>query len=121
MRIVHGARLITAAFGDRFWSQITKSFALHNKSLSVYDLASRFSKSRLKPFENIAPTDQDLQARKAVCALTYYFLILCGLWFGQDLLEHRSGIVLVPSIINDPHSLQMLPVGFALIVKLHFG
>ena len=50
-----------------------------------------------------------------------YFISLCGLCCGQDLLLQRSGIVLVPSIIKLPHSLQILPVGLALIANLHFG
>ena len=46
---------------------------------------------------------------------------LSGLWFGQVLSLHLSGIVLVPSIISDPQRLQILPVGFALMANLHSG
>ena len=51
----------------------------------------------------------------------YFFSSLCGLWLGQSLFEHLSGIVFVPSIINDLHSGQIAPVGFALIAFLHLG
>jgi hypothetical protein len=49
------------------------------------------------------------------------FGILCGLCIGQDLLLQRSGIVFVPSIIRLPHSLQMFPVGLALMAYLQAG
>jgi hypothetical protein len=37
------------------------------------------------------------------------------------LFEQRSGIVFVPSIISEPQSLQILPVGRALIAFLQSG
>jgi len=33
----------------------------------------------------------------------FYFMSLCGLWLGQSLLLHLSGIVFVPSIMSEPH------------------
>ena len=62
-----------------------------------------------------------LSACKAVCMLMPYLISLCGLWFGQVLSEHLSGIVFVPSIISDLHSGQRLPVGFALMAYLQLG
>ena len=50
-----------------------------------------------------------------------YFLSLCGLCIGQALFEHLSGIVLVPSIMSDPHISHTRPVGFALMAFLHSG
>ena len=49
------------------------------------------------------------------------FGILWGLCIMQDLFEQRSGMVFVPSIIKLPHSLQILPVGLALIANLQLG
>ncbi|TSC52557.1 MAG: hypothetical protein LiPW41_327 [Parcubacteria group bacterium LiPW_41] len=50
-----------------------------------------------------------------------YFFILWGLWFGHFLFEQRSGIVFVPSIMSAPHSGQMFPVGFDLMISLQSG
>ncbi len=51
----------------------------------------------------------------------YFVAILCGLWFGQALSLHRSGMVFVPSIMSAPQVGQRLPVGRALMAYLHFG
>ena len=58
--------------------------------------------------------------KQFVCS---YFLSasLCGLWLGQVLLEHLSGIVLVPSIMRLPHSAQIRPVGRDLMMYLQSG
>jgi hypothetical protein len=51
--------------------------------------------------------------------LSYYNL--WGLCILHTLLLHRSGIVFVPSIMSDPHMVQIFPVGFAFIAFLHVG
>lgn len=56
-----------------------------------------------------------------VASYKTYFFSLCGLWFGQDLFEQRSGMVLVPSIIRLPQRSQIFPVGFAFIAFLQAG
>src|SRR3989344_5271908 len=68
----------------------------------------------------LCPT-KTIAAGKVVCLLYNYFLSLCGLWLGQALLLHRSGMVFVPSIISEPQRSQIRPVGFASIAFLHSG
>ncbi len=56
----------------------------------------------------------------------YFFFLatpssLCGLCMGHVFWLHRSGIVFVPSIMSESHSLQRAPVGRALIAFLHLG
>jgi len=111
--IVVRARLVTAALRDGFGSRV--NFAPSDESsrprLAVLALAKR----------SFRPTIPSC-ARDEGRVLLYDFLSsLCGLCIGHALFEHLSGIVFVPSIIKDPHSLQMAPVGFALIAFLHSG
>lgn len=67
--------------------------------------------------------DEKTQSALAVKATCFpgYLVSLCGLCIVHALFEQRSGIVLVPSIMRDPHSLQRFPVGFALIAFLQSG
>jgi len=62
---------------------------------------------------HIAPPDEN--------DLRYFFSSLCGLCMGHVFLLHLSGIVFVPSIISEPHSLHIFPVGRALIAFLQSG
>src|SRR3989344_5244724 len=66
-------------------------------------------------------TDDTLTLLRAQDIQNYLFASLCGLWFGHDLYEQRSGMVLVPSIMSEPHISQRRPVGRALIAVLHVG
>ncbi len=96
------------------WFWVTNNFS---PSLEIFATPAR----GFYCCKNRTPPHQNHQACNIGCMLLYYFVILCGLWFGQDLLLHLSGMVLVPSIISALHMWQMLPVGFAFIAFLQSG
>lgn len=106
----------------RFLTQkLAKSSLVTNSFLAV---ARKLSRSRLAVTPAGATSlrlTKTSSARNAGCVLPTYALSLCGLCIAHCLFEQRSGIVFVPSIMREPQSLQMAPVGFALIAFLHSG
>ena len=91
---------------------------------NLFAVAHKFSRPRLAVCvatqTSLRLTKTTVHATQVACSQSY-FDSLSGLWFGQSLSEHRSGMVLVPSIIRDPQVGQSLPLGLALIAYLHFG
>ena len=128
-RSMVGTGIVRATFRNCFWLQVTKSF-VHSPLRSEIQkpkyfqprLACRFF-ARLSAglCRDMAPPDKkDLRMQSSLHTSGYLFS-LCGLWLGQVLSEQRSGIVFVPSIMRDLHTLHFLPVGFALIAYLQSG
>ena len=64
---------------------------------------------------------QTMNAKRRLRIPITYFGNLCGLWLGQALFEHLSGMVFVPSIMRELHIGQIFPVGRALIAFLQSG
>lgn len=72
-----------------------------------------------RALKNVENKNPSYDTRDFLC---YFFgSSLCGLWLGQVLFEHRSGMVFVPSILRLPQSSQILPVGLALMAFLQSG
>lgn len=103
--IVRELYSVTSKFPDRNFSR---------PRLAVFALPCGQTKTSLR----LTKTSQ--HATKVVCCYLS-FSSLWGLWLGQLLSEHLSGIVFVPSIISAPHMGQVRPVGFALMAYLQSG